>query len=94
LIGIAREVSVADDVVALVVVAEDDDPGAESFACSFDLLRDVFVGHDEEIFERPDCFSYCGHTEMMALRKGECKRLAYMRAKPVSSVAGRVAAEC
>jgi hypothetical protein len=55
LIGISRQVGVADNVVALVVVAEDDDAAAKFAACGLDPRRHLFVRHDQIIFDR-SCF--------------------------------------
>jgi hypothetical protein len=59
LIRIARQISVADHIVSLVMVTENDDAWAESFTRRLDLHVQLVVGHNEKIFECPYLFKYC-----------------------------------
>lgn len=52
-----------NDIVTLIVMTENNDSRAESFAGGFDLRRQLFVGHDEKIFDGPDLFEYGRHQE-------------------------------
>ncbi len=75
LVGIAVEIGMADHIVALIVVAENDDVAAELFPGCLYALRDLLIGHCEVCFERTGGCQYFTHctsfyrTEKWVLRQ-------------------------
>jgi hypothetical protein len=49
---------VSNHIIALVMVTENNDSRPEGFTRGFDLCSELLIGHDKEIFERPDLFEY------------------------------------
>ena len=59
LVAVARQIGVADNVVALVMMAENDDALAQFLAGRLDPLVHLRVGHREVIFENLCSFKNC-----------------------------------
>ncbi len=59
LIAVAGQVGVADNVVALIMMAENDDALAQFLTCRFDPLVHLRVRHREVIFENLCSFKNC-----------------------------------